>query len=436
MELVDERTGQVHDYTRRSGVVSSELILPDGGTVERGALWNAAEAAERRKDSRTAREWVVALPAELGDVQRAVLAHTFGVELARRYGVAVDVAIHAPDREGDNRNHHAHVLTTTRTVGRGEGGALVMGEKATIEQSDAKRRAAGLGPAADDVLAVRQLWERLANQALEVAGHAERIDARSLDAQGIDREPTQHLGPVATDMERRGRASDRGDGNRRIVAGNAERAELVELVFKADVVELARKPIPEIRQEVERRTPPTFLQMAEQHPAIAPTVSAWQRAQRGAKWCAVHVAKIAHRVRAHLAEREGWESQGGMWRGVQKLARSAGAAFGRLAASDAWLAKQERQKARAERVGELRQKQMARLASEAKALAEQHRPEIERMRAPLIARHERAQAVLASAEQRLEQQRAEERAQRNAAYERQRIEREARGPSRGPGMGR
>lgn len=226
MELVDERTGVVHDYTRRSGVVSAEVILPDGGTADRGAVWNAAEAAENRKDARTAREWVIALPAELDAGERSALAHSFGVELARRYGVAVDVAIHEPDSQGDNRNHHAHVLTTTRTAARGEGGAVVLGEKASIELSDAKRRAQGLGPAADEVKAVRSLWEGLANRALEQAGKAERIDARSLSAQGIDREPTTHLGPVASEMERRGRASDRGDGNRQVAANNAERQRL------------------------------------------------------------------------------------------------------------------------------------------------------------------------------------------------------------------
>ena len=73
--------------------------------------------------SECSNEWVIALPAELDAGERSALAQSFGVELARRYGVAVDVAIHEPDSQGDNRNHHAHVLTTTRTAARGEGGA-------------------------------------------------------------------------------------------------------------------------------------------------------------------------------------------------------------------------------------------------------------------------------------------------------------------------
>lgn len=233
-ELVDQRTGQVHDYTRRGGVVSTEILLADGSSAERNELWNAAEAAEKRKDARTGREWIVALPAELDEAQRQELAIGFGVELASRYGVAVDVAIHLPDREGDNRNHHAHVMTTTRQVHRAAGGGLVIGDKVAIELSDSKRRERGLGPGADEVKAIRQLWERMTNRALEQAGSAARIDARSLKAQGIDREATTHLGPVASDMERRHKASDRGDGNRKVAANNRKREQLSAQVIDLD----------------------------------------------------------------------------------------------------------------------------------------------------------------------------------------------------------
>lgn len=231
--LVDERTGQVHDYTRKGGVLSTEILLPDGGSAERNALWNAAEAAEKRKDARTAREWVIALPSELDAQQRQELAVGFGIELATRYGVAVDLAIHAPDHEGDNRNHHAHILTTTRQVQRDESGALVLGKKAVIELSDRDRRALGLGAIGEEITAVRKLWEQTANRALEQAGRAERIDARSLKAQGIDREATRHMGPSATEMERRGIQTDRGDLNRQAAANNQERAQLV-----AEVIDL------------------------------------------------------------------------------------------------------------------------------------------------------------------------------------------------------
>ncbi len=281
-ELIDERTGQVHDYTRKGGVVETCILAPDGGSAERNALWNAAEDAEKRKDARTAREWIIALPSELDAADRSDLARSFGAALAERYGVAVDVAVHLPDREGDNRNHHAHVLTTTRQVSRDDAGRLVFGDKASIELSDKARRAAGLGPGADEVRDVRELWERLANQRLERAGRAERIDARSLKAQGIDREATTHLGPTATDMERRGAASDRGDGNRQALANNAERARLSaqiidlraererreqaakEAAAKAERERIARMTSKELAAEIERIRPRPVADLARE----------------------------------------------------------------------------------------------------------------------------------------------------------------------------
>ena len=257
-ELVDMRTGLVHDYTRRGGVVSTEIMLPDGTSAERNALWNAAESAEKRKDGRTGREWIIALPAELDDSARQELASAFGIELATRYGVAVDLAIHLPDREGDNRNHHAHVMTTTRQVSRDAAGLLVMGEKSTIELSDTKRRGMGLGSGADEVVAIRQLWERMANRALENAGSDARIDSRSLKAQGLDREATTHLGPVASDMERRNKASDRGDGNRQVAANNALREHISAQILDLTAFRAARQAAP-VTPEPKTRSAPVRL---------------------------------------------------------------------------------------------------------------------------------------------------------------------------------
>lgn len=274
-ELTDERTGLVHDYTRKGGVVSAEAVLADGSTVDRSELWNAAEFAEKRKDSRTAREWIIALPAELDAQGRADLAREFGVELARRYSVGVDIAVHMPDREGDNRNHHAHILTTTRKIGRGDDGQLVMGGKTIIELSDSDRRKMGLGAAAEEVKIVRELWEGLANGALERAGRSERIDGRSLEAQGVDREPTTHLGQMATDMERRGIATDRGAGNRQARANNAERdqvrGQLIDLQAERNKRELARlkkMTSRELRAEIEHIRPEPFMSAVEQHPKM------------------------------------------------------------------------------------------------------------------------------------------------------------------------
>jgi ATP-dependent exoDNAse (exonuclease V) alpha subunit len=206
-ELADARTGQVFDYTRKGGVLSAEIVTPAGVPVpEREALWNAAEAAERRKDSRIAREWRVALPAELDDDQRKELARELGQAIAARFGVAVDVCVHAPDKEGDDRNFHAHLLATTRQIDV-DGN---LGAKASIELGNKDRAKAGIpGTTQDEITAVRAQWAELTNAALERAGHAVRVDHRSYAAQGIDLTPTKHIGVSGVAMDRKGKDAER-----------------------------------------------------------------------------------------------------------------------------------------------------------------------------------------------------------------------------------
>ena len=198
--IVDERTGEIHDYTRKGGVVASEVILPGGGTMARADLWNSVETHHKRGDATVAREFVVALPAELDADQRQDLARRYARELAERYRVAVDVNVHAPGKEGDQRNHHAHILLSAcyaNTWGK-------LGKKA-VELDPIHCQRHGL---ANVVEVERERWEQLANQALEKAGQEARIDHRSLEAQGIyDRAPTVHLGPDATAIKRRGGVS-------------------------------------------------------------------------------------------------------------------------------------------------------------------------------------------------------------------------------------
>lgn len=209
--ITDERTGEIHDYTRKGGVEFTGIVAPFGvrGAHDREALWNAAEAAEKRKDARVAREFEIALPEELPAHERRRVAVEFARELVDRYGVVADVAVHAPSRHGDDRNHHAHILCTTRQVKRGEKGDLVLGEKASLELSDTKRGGLGLCSAADEITELRALWAQIANRSLE--HHSDqRVDHRSLKDQGItDRLPGVHLGPAATQMHRRGVKSDK-----------------------------------------------------------------------------------------------------------------------------------------------------------------------------------------------------------------------------------
>jgi ATP-dependent exoDNAse (exonuclease V) alpha subunit len=210
--IEDHTTGQVFDYTRKSGVEHAEIVLPVEAAKrdinwarDRQQLWNAAEVAEKRKDARVAREYEVALPNELTKAQRLELTRAFSQELANRFGCAVDFAVHRPHREGDERNFHAHILTTTRQVE-----ATGLGAKTSIEWADTDRAKQGLGAAKQEVTAIRERWAVLANEKLQALGLESRIDHRSLDAQGEQRIPGQHLGPSVTAIERRGERSEVG----------------------------------------------------------------------------------------------------------------------------------------------------------------------------------------------------------------------------------
>jgi ATP-dependent exoDNAse (exonuclease V) alpha subunit len=204
----DERTGKTYDHSGRLDVVHKEIVLPVRFAADelawardRSSLWNAAENAETRKNARVAREYLVALPVELSPPQRLELTRGFSQELSNRYSFAVDFAIHAPrDFPGsDPRNFHAHLLATTREV-KVEG----LGAKTTLDMNDANRRKLGLQPAISELLYVRAQWAIFTNEALQKAHVAARVDHRSLEAQGIDREPRPQIPRTAFEMERQG----------------------------------------------------------------------------------------------------------------------------------------------------------------------------------------------------------------------------------------
>ncbi len=221
VEITDARTGEVHDYTRKGGVESAVMFLPAGApewAADRAALWNVAEQAETRKNSTVARECEVALPDELSPAERRRLAHDLAREIVERHGCVADVAIHAPGREGDSRNHHAHILLSTRRLGP-EGFA----EK-TRELDDREA-----GP--QIVKQWRARWAEMANAALERYGHEARVDHRSHADRGIVVPPSQHLGPAATGYERRtGKPSRRRmDIEAEVAARLARAKEMAEL---------------------------------------------------------------------------------------------------------------------------------------------------------------------------------------------------------------
>lgn len=202
-ELENERDGLTHDFTRRGGVEHAEIVLPAASGAawarSRSALWNAAEAAERRKDSRVAREIEVSLPHELSPEDRLILTREFAQSLADRFGVAVDFAIHSPHPPTDERNHHAHLMLTTRRV-EIDG----LGGKSVLEWENKKLQAQGLPTTHEQLRSIRVEWEERANLHLARAGVEVSIDHRSHAARGLDISPTQHVGVHATQMERHG----------------------------------------------------------------------------------------------------------------------------------------------------------------------------------------------------------------------------------------
>jgi hypothetical protein len=217
-KLHDDRTQLTHDYTRRQGVEASFIIAPDhapdwASDIEK--LWNAAESAETRINSRTAREVELALPSSVSPEARQQIAFDLATDLSERYGVAVMVALHDPSGHGDNRNHHAHILFTTRRIG-------------TDGFGDKTRELDDLKTGKLEILHIRETAADLINAALENAGSDERIDHRSHKDRGLEQVPSERLSLQQIAKERKGRHSKAGDRNREIKATNDTIAALVE----------------------------------------------------------------------------------------------------------------------------------------------------------------------------------------------------------------
>ncbi len=252
-EVIDERTGVIFDYTRRSGVDHVSMHLPAGTVkMDTHTLWNAAEHAEKRKNSTVARELVMAQPHELNRTQRHALSAAIADSLVERYGVAVQASNHLPDEEGDQRNFHVHLQITTRIV-NADG---TFGAKTRVLDD------MSTGPS--EVLWIRKMVEEKTNAALEAAGINSRVDCRSLTdqreaalaagdlelADKLDRLPTIHEGPRVTQIRREAERNnrkplgilDRAAANDEIIninAMNAERRTLTQ-VISFEVAKLAR----------------------------------------------------------------------------------------------------------------------------------------------------------------------------------------------------
>lgn len=217
-----ELFGETHDYERKGGVLHSEIMAPENSpewATDRAALWNAVENIETNKDgsvkakAQLAREIVVPLAHELDfENNRAALREWIAENFVSR-GMVADFSMHSPDRRGDQRNHHAHVMLTLREI---------------TEDGFAEKKATPTARSWNKKELLEQSidrWQDIQNRELEKAGLDIRVDFSSLKSRDIDREPEIHMGPAATAMKRRGQSSRLHEEIEAIRQRNADRAD-------------------------------------------------------------------------------------------------------------------------------------------------------------------------------------------------------------------
>lgn len=237
LALDDPMTGERHDYTRRAGVVSVDMLAPAGApdwAMDPHQVWAKVEENETRKNARVAREIVIALPHELDPMARRDLARDVGQLLVDRYDVVAQVAIHAPDKGGDARNHHAHILFTPRQIGVDGFGAYAAKVYDDFKAGPEEIKAMRVEIAArfNRALARAQLDARVDHRTLvdQKAEAADRGDFKAVAT--LDRMPTRHEGKATTQARRRGERAPRARRNDRRQRANAARLDAHEARFQ------------------------------------------------------------------------------------------------------------------------------------------------------------------------------------------------------------
>lgn len=305
-KILNDYDGVQHDYTRKKGLVWQEVFLPEFAPSEwkeRGVLWNAVEENEKTKDSRLAREFVVALPIELSKIQWEKLLSDFISDTFVADGMCADVAIHDPYPPG--HNPHAHIMLTVRpldekgnwqyktqkeylcvkngeeqgftadefkaaqTAGWEKQYQYKVGEKKvymTASAAEAKgyervskypksTKYGRQNPVSErwnseeQLVLWRAAWADVTNHHLETVGHEERIDHRSHADRGLTEQPTIHEGVVARALEKKGIVSDRCELNRQIKADNKLLRELKTTVKK--LMQAVKVSVPALAEAME-----------------------------------------------------------------------------------------------------------------------------------------------------------------------------------------
>ena len=303
--LYNDYDGIQHDYTKKQGLVWQKVFLPEYAPQEwqdRKKLWNAVEEVETAKDSRLAREFVVALPIELSREEQIELLQEFIQEQFLSDGMCADAAIH----DTDGHNPHAHILLTVRPLDErgkwqyetekeylcmknGEERGFTAAEFKAAQtdgwekqyQYEVGKKKVYMAPSAaeaqglvradkhpkstrygrqnpiserwnseEHLAAWRAAWADVSNRYLERAGREERIDHRSNAARGLDEIPTIHEGVTAQALERKGIISDRCEINRQIKADNALLRELKATVKK--LMQAVKNTVPAIAEAMEK----------------------------------------------------------------------------------------------------------------------------------------------------------------------------------------
>lgn len=243
--LEDERTGEMKFY-RRASKPQTEIMAPVHSPEwihDRNRLWNEVEKVEKRKDAQLCREINVALPKEFSTEMQTKMLRAFCQREFVDHGMIADVAIH----RDDVNNPHAHIMLTMREVSP-EGFGLKVREwndRGLIEQW-------------------RENWAKDVNRIFEKANRSERIDHRSLEAQGIkDRVPTIHEGPTVRDMERKGKQTDRGSINRAVKEYNAVVYDLNAFSKKKEEIKGEMGRMPMSMKEVDQKHSELYKQRLE-----------------------------------------------------------------------------------------------------------------------------------------------------------------------------
>ena len=239
-KLTNEWDGLTHDYTKKGGVVHSEILLPAHAPPafsDRSTLWNSVELSEKSNNAQLAREVEIALPVELSREEQTRLVREYCSSQFVSKGMIADFNLH--DTGGGNP--HAHILLTMRPLDE-KGAWLPKSKKEYVLDENGKKIRLPSGRYKtrkvdlvdwnnrENAEVWRRAWADLANEYLAQNNRPERIDHRSYERQGIDQLPTVHVGVSATQMEKKGIVTERGELNRNIKAANRILREIRRLV--------------------------------------------------------------------------------------------------------------------------------------------------------------------------------------------------------------